>query len=106
MFENPEARASRTGPGQMLSEGEEKTLTTMGPGDFFGEMALIEDGPRSVSAIVVKDSQVLVIKRSEFETLMTDAPKVAVKMVIGIYRTLSDRIRALSPKIQTMILEK
>lgn len=91
---------------KMLSEGEEKTLTTMGPGDFFGEMALIEEGPRAVTAIVVKDSQVLVIKRSAFEKLMAEAPKVAVKVVIGIYKTLSDRIRSLSPKIQEMILEK
>lgn len=91
---------------KMLSEGEEKTLTTMGPGDFFGEMALIEEGPRAVTAIVVKDSQMLVIKRCAFEKLMAEAPKVAVKVVIGIYKTLSDRIRSLSPKIQEMILEK
>ena len=91
---------------KMLSEGEEKTLTTMGPGDFFGEMALIEDGPRSVSAIVIKDSQVLLIKRTAFEKLMTEAPKVAVRVVIGIYKTLSDRIRSLSPQFQEMILGK
>ncbi len=91
---------------KMLSEGEEKTLTTMGAGDFFGEMALIEDGPRSVSAIAVQDSHVLVIKRSQFEKLMEESPKVAVKIVIGIYRTLSDRVRSLSPQIQQMILGK
>jgi len=91
---------------KMLSEGEEKTLTTLGPGDFFGEMALIEGGPRSVSAIVVTDAQVLVIKRSGFEKLMEEAPKVAVKVVIGVYKTLSDRIRELSPQIQAMIMGK
>ncbi|MCM8781850.1 MAG: cyclic nucleotide-binding domain-containing protein, partial [Candidatus Omnitrophica bacterium] len=37
---------------KMVSEGETRTLTTLGPGDFFGEMALIEDGPRQVSAFV------------------------------------------------------
>lgn len=89
---------------KMLSEGVEKTLTTMGPGDFFGEMALIEDGPRAVSAMVVKDSQILVIKRTEFEKMMEEAPKVAVKVVIGMYKTLSDRIRRCSPQIQQMIM--
>jgi CRP/FNR family cyclic AMP-dependent transcriptional regulator len=89
---------------KMLSEGVEKTLTTMGPGDFFGEMALIEDGPRAVSALVVKDSQILVIKRAEFEKMMEEAPRTAVKMIIGMYRTLSDRVRSSSPKIQQMIM--
>lgn len=89
---------------KMLSEGVEKTLTTMGPGDFFGEMALVEDGPRAVSAMVVKDSQILVLKRAEFEKLMEESPKVAVKVVIGIYRTLSDRVRRCSPQIQQMIM--
>lgn len=91
---------------KMLSEGEEKTLTTLGPGDFFGEMALIEGGPRSVSAIVVQDAQVLVLKRSGFEKLMAESPQLAVKVVIGIYKSLSDRIRELSPRIQSMILGK
>lgn len=89
---------------KMLSEGEEKTLTTLGPGDFFGEMALIEGGPRSVSAIVVADAQVLIIKRSGFEKLIEEAPMVAVKVVIGVYKSLSDRIRELSPQIQAMIM--
>lgn len=90
---------------KMLSEGENKSLTTMGPGDYFGEMALIEDGPRPVSALVVKDASILVIKRSEFEKLMEESPKVAVKMVIGMYKTLSDRIRMSSPKIQQLIMQ-
>lgn len=89
---------------KMLSEGVEKTLTTMGPGDHFGEMALIEDGPRAVSAIVIKDSQILVLKRAEFEKLMEESPKLAVKIIIGMYKTLSDRIRSCSPKIQQLIM--
>lgn len=91
---------------KMLSEGVEKTLTTMGAGDFFGEMALIEDGPRAVTAMVTEDTQILIIKRGEFEKLMEEAPRVAVKVVIGIYRTLSDRVRSLSPHIQKLIMEK
>jgi CRP/FNR family transcriptional regulator len=91
---------------KMLSEGETKTLTTLESGDFFGEMALIEDGPRPVTAMVVKESQMLLMKRSGFETLMDDNPRVAVKMAIGMYRTLSDRIRESSPKIQQLLMSK
>jgi CRP/FNR family transcriptional regulator, cyclic AMP receptor protein len=89
---------------KMLSEGETRTLTTLGPGEFFGEMALVEEGPRQVSAFVAKDSNILVIKRTEFEKLMEESPKVAVKVVIGMYKTLSDRVRQSSPKIQQLLM--
>jgi len=89
---------------KMLSEGETKTLTTMGPGDYFGEMALIEDGPRPVSALISEDAKLLVIKRSGFDQLMEQSPKLAVKIVIGMYRTLSDRVRDSSPRIQEMLM--
>jgi CRP-like cAMP-binding protein len=91
---------------KMLSEGETKTLTTLEAGEFFGEMALIEDGPRPVTAMVVKESQMLLMKRSGFEMLMDDNPRVAVKMAIGMYRSLSDRIRESSPKIQQLLMER
>jgi len=89
---------------KMLSEGETKTLTTMGPGDYFGEMALIEDGPRPVSALISEEAKLLVIKRSGFDQLMEQSPKLAVKIVIGMYRTLSDRVRDSSPRIQEMLM--
>ena len=91
---------------KMISEGEEKTLSTLAAGDFFGEMALVEDGPRAVTAFVITDSNILIIKRSSFEALMQESPKVAVKIAIGLYKTLSDRIRTLSPEIQQMIVGK
>jgi len=98
--------AGRVKLSQMLGEGEEKMLGDLGPGDFFGELALIENGPRAVSAIVIQDSQLLVMKRAEFERMMEEAPKIAVKMVIGIYKSLSDRIRSCSPQLQEMIIGK
>lgn len=89
---------------KMLGEGETQSLGTLGAGDYFGEMALIEDGARPVSAIVVQDAQILQIKRSAFEQLMEQDPKVAIKVFIGLYRSLSDRIKASSPRIQQLIM--
>ena len=90
---------------KMLAEGEEKTLTVMGAGDYFGENALLEEGPRPVTAIVSQESTLLVIKRSAFNKLLDEAPKVAVKVILGMYQVLSGRIRKASPKLQQMILE-
>lgn len=89
---------------KMLGEGEHRNLSALGPGDFFGEMALVEEGPRQVSAFVAKDANILIFKRTEFEKLMNESPKVAVKVVIGLYKTLSDRVKASSPKIQQLLM--
>jgi CRP-like cAMP-binding protein len=91
---------------KMLAEGEVKTLTTLGPGDYFGEMALLEAGPRSVTAIAAVDSSVLVLRRSEFQRLMAEQPQVAMKIILAMYRALSDRLRGASPRIQQMILAR
>jgi CRP/FNR family transcriptional regulator, cyclic AMP receptor protein len=90
---------------KMLSEGEEKTLTVMGPGDYFGENALLEEGPRTVTAIVSHEASLLVIRRAAFNKLLDEAPKVAVKVIMGMYQVLSGRIRKASPKLQQLILE-
>lgn len=90
---------------KMLSEGEERTLTTMGPSDYFGENALLEEGPRTVTAIVSQDSSLLVIKRSGFNRLLEEDPKAALKVIMGMYQVLSTRIRKASPKLQQMIME-
>ena len=91
---------------KMLSEGNVKTLTTLGPGDYFGEMTLLETGPRSVSAIATADSTVLLLRRSEFQKLMAEQPQIAIKVIIRMYQTLSARLRQASPRIQQLILER
>jgi CRP/FNR family transcriptional regulator, cyclic AMP receptor protein len=90
---------------KMLAEGEERTLTVMGPGDYFGENALLEEGPRTVTAIVSQESVLLVIKRSAFNKLLDEDPKAAVKVIVGMYQVLSTRIRKASPKLQQMLME-
>ncbi len=90
---------------KMLAEGEERTLAVMGPSDYFGENALLEEGNRTVTAIVAADSQVLVIKRSGFRKLLEDEPKLALQVILGMYQILSSRIRKASPKMQQMIME-
>ncbi len=90
---------------KMLAEGEERTLAVMGPNDYFGENALLEEGQRTVTAIVSQDSSILVIKRSGFGKLLEEEPKLALKIILGMYQILSTRIRMASPKLQQLIME-
>ncbi len=68
-----------------------RKVADFGPGDFFGEMALLTKGPRSATITAMSDMELLVLSPAEFVSLLDDSPRVAVKML----GRLADRIRAL-----------
>ncbi|NLX09386.1 MAG: cyclic nucleotide-binding domain-containing protein [Chloroflexi bacterium] len=69
---------------------DERILRTSGPGDFFGEMALIQDEPRSANVRTTRDTTVLAFDRKVFEQLLASSPSLAWRMV----RTTFDRLRS------------
>ena len=60
----------------------------LGPGDFFGELALIEDEPRSASVLAVDETECLLFPAWEFRALLDEQPQIAV----AIMRALIERI--------------
>ena len=53
-------------------DGREVILSMLGPGDFFGEMALLDNEPRSATAIAVEDSELLSLHRTDFQSVLAD----------------------------------
>jgi len=78
-------------------EGE-KILITLGPGDFFGEMAVIDKGPRSASAIAAEDTICIVLDEDLFEQQMQRNAKIVKK----ILKNMSARLRAMNEQLQTL----
>jgi len=74
--------------------GRETILATFGPGDFFGDMALFDHGPRSADVIANVDSTLLKITSVSFDRLTREAPALATPFLQATARTLSARIRA------------
>jgi HD-GYP domain-containing protein (c-di-GMP phosphodiesterase class II) len=72
-----------------LEDGEELVLAVQSDGDFFGEMALLDERPRSASARALEPTTVLEISRTNFETLLFKAPLLALR----IMKELSTRLR-------------
>src|SRR5438876_11067174 len=72
------------------SEGLEKDLTVLGPGDFFGELSLLSDAPRSATATAVEDSSLLVIGRDVYAMMMQDDLDIVFRMMNTQGRRLSD----------------
>ena len=58
-----------------------RTVATLGPGEFFGEMALVDDGPRSASVLADTDLTTLVISKWEFRPLVKSHPELAWKLI-------------------------
>jgi CRP/FNR family cyclic AMP-dependent transcriptional regulator len=65
-----------------------KVLTTMGPGDFFGEMALIDDYPRSATVRALEDTECLELWRWDFRYELHRSPSMAVEMLPDLSRRL------------------
>ncbi|MEE8523913.1 MAG: cyclic nucleotide-binding domain-containing protein [Thermoanaerobaculia bacterium] len=69
--------------------GEEKQLTVLSRGDFFGEMSVLEDLPRTAAARVESDCRLLEINSTTFDQMLRKNPEIAVRMM----RKLSRRLR-------------
>jgi CRP-like cAMP-binding protein len=69
--------------------GEERPIRIINPGEVLGEMALIDNQPRSVSGRTIEPAEVLVLRGDGFHQLLRDHPEVALAVMSG----LNNRIR-------------
>lgn len=72
-----------------------RRIATLGPGDAFGELALLDHGPRTATVVADTDLEVLVLNAGEFAGLLDEVPAVARKLL----RTLATRVRELDRKL-------
>jgi CRP/FNR family transcriptional regulator, cyclic AMP receptor protein len=79
----------------VIAEGRAKATirgkgsSVLGPGSFFGEMSLLDQGPRSATVTAETDMHLLVLGSREFSALVNEVPTVAV----GMMRGLAERLR-------------
>jgi hypothetical protein len=74
--------------------GKETILATFAAGDFFGDMALFDHGPRSADVLANVDSMLLKLSSASLEKLTREMPALATPFLQATARTLSARIRA------------
>lgn len=74
-----------------------KLLATLHAGDLFGEMALINNEPRSASAVAAEDSFLFALDETTFQKLMTKT--VAIRMLLNVIATLSHRLRCANERL-------
>jgi CRP-like cAMP-binding protein len=87
--------------GKTLYAGDEKELGLLGPGEFFGEMAFLDGGPRSASVWAAGETVALRIDRDAFEKLAARRPGIAYKVAIKIACSLADRLRVSNDMVES-----
>jgi CRP/FNR family cyclic AMP-dependent transcriptional regulator len=65
----------------------------LGPGSFFGEMALLDQGPRSATVTADTDMQLLVLGSRDFSSLLFQVPTVTRRIMAGLAERLRDAER-------------
>jgi CRP/FNR family transcriptional regulator, cyclic AMP receptor protein len=78
----------------------EKILATLGAGEFFGEMAILNNKPRSAGATMAEDGKVLVIDPRTFEAMIRGNVEIAVRLI----KKLSDRLQEADEQIENLLL--
>jgi CRP/FNR family transcriptional regulator, cyclic AMP receptor protein len=87
-------RISRIVPGM----GEE-ALAVLRPGSYFGEMALIDEAPRSAHAIVQEKCRLFVLRKEDLDDLLFVDRDLAYELLWNLVRTLSARLRETNDKM-------
>jgi CRP/FNR family transcriptional regulator, cyclic AMP receptor protein len=89
---------------KMLAEGDEQTLVVLGVEDTFGEMAVLEEAPRSATARVIEEARLLSVKRADFDALCVKNPSLGLKLMRNIILIFSKRIRESSEEYREILL--
>ena len=77
----------------------EKLLATLGQGEFFGEMSILNNRPRTATATVAEDARLLVIDPKTFDSMLRANAEVAIRMI----KKLADRLEEADHQIEILL---
>ena len=81
-------------------DGKEVTLSILSEGDFFGEMSLLDQEPRSATIIAEEDCEFLALQRDDFVRALEQDPGISASLI----QVLADRLRKANHQISTLAL--
>jgi len=85
---------------RLMVSGDDKTLFTIGPGEFFGEMALFNDTPRSADVVAVLESRLMRVTQQAFMLFIEELPDIASPILYNLARTMANRLSAANVRFQ------
>lgn len=80
--------------GSVRVERDGRTIRNLGDGDFFGEIGLVDGGPRTATVTAESDCRLLVVAHREFHALLDRFPAIQV----AVLQALAERVRRTEPE--------
>ncbi len=80
--------------------GKEVILNYQATGEYFGEMALLDNQPRSASVVTTEPCKFAILSKSDFRACLGEHPDIAMSIILK----LSDRLRVLTEKVRSLAL--
>jgi len=84
----------------------QKTLAKLTEGAFFGDLALLDESPRSASAVAIEDSDIIGFFRPDFLDLLKRKPKLGIKVLFALARVVGERLRQTNELLSKIQEEK
>ncbi len=81
----------------------EEALAVLKPGSYFGEMALIDNFPRSANAIANEDTDVFAINKTDLDRILISDRELGYKLFWTFTKTLSKRLRETNEKLASFL---
>ncbi len=81
-------------------DGKEVILSVLGPGEFFGEMSILDEEPRSANVVTMEKTEMMLLRRKEFLSLLENNKEILSKLL----STLSGRLRHANAQIKSLAL--
>ena len=75
------------------AEGKEVILAMLGPGEYFGEMGLIDDSPRSATVMAVEPCELITLAKKDFKKFLAEHFEMAMTVMRGLVRRLREADR-------------
>src|SRR5512138_2763878 len=88
---------------RVMIDGQETTLTTMGVGECFGELAIVDQGPRSADVIANAPSVLIKVSDAALRKMFAEAPALAAPFMFALTRVIAQRVRVLTKRYEDSI---
>ena len=88
---------------RVMLQGRESTLATIGVGECIGEVAVLDQGPRSADVVANSDCLLLKISSEALKRLFREAPALAAPFLLGLGRTMVGRLRLINKRYEDSV---
>ena len=86
-----------------MPDGTQVKVASINPGEFFGEMALIEERPRTTSAVVGEDAKMFLLFKIKLDALLYARPEIGVVISTRLAKIISTRLRETLAKTEQLV---